>query len=72
MPRLIAVRVEVGTWFPAARTSQGKVLLAALPPDDLAATLALPSRAGLPARGWAGGPPGQCGIVMIGLTTAPL
>jgi IclR family pca regulon transcriptional regulator len=49
VPKLIAVRVEVGTLFPAVRTSQGKVLLAALPSDDLAATLALPSRAGLPA-----------------------
>jgi IclR family pca regulon transcriptional regulator len=49
VPRLIAVRVEVGTRFPAVRTSQGKVLLAALSPADLAATLAEPSRAGLPA-----------------------
>jgi IclR family transcriptional regulator, pca regulon regulatory protein len=48
VPRLIAVRVEVGTRFPAVRTSQGKVLLAALSPAELAATLALPSRAGLP------------------------
>jgi IclR family pca regulon transcriptional regulator len=46
--KLIAVRVEVGTRFPAVRTSQGKVLLAALSPPELAATLALPSRAGLP------------------------
>ncbi len=49
VPKIIALRVEVGTRFPAAQTSQGKVLLAALPPDGLAATLALPSRAGLPA-----------------------
>jgi IclR family pca regulon transcriptional regulator len=48
VPRLIAVRVEVGTRFPAVRTSQGKVLLAALSPAELAATLALPSRSGLP------------------------
>ncbi|MHA3702667.1 IclR family transcriptional regulator domain-containing protein [Jatrophihabitans sp. YIM 134969] len=47
VPKLIALRVEIGTKFPAARTSQGKVLLAALPPDELAATLATPSRAGL-------------------------
>lgn len=46
--RLIALRVEVGTRFPAVRTSQGKVLLAALSPAELAETLALPSRAGLP------------------------
>jgi IclR family pca regulon transcriptional regulator len=49
VPRLIAVRVEVGTRFPAVRTSQGKVLLAALSPAGLAAALAAPSRAGLPA-----------------------
>src|ERR1700742_2088786 len=39
VPKLIALRVEIGTHFPAAQTSQGKVLLAALPP---------PSRSGLP------------------------
>src|SRR3954449_8368310 len=48
VPKLIALRVEIGTRFPAVQTSQGKVLLAALPPDALDATLALPSRAGLP------------------------
>ena len=32
VPKLIALRVEIGTRFPAAQTSQGKVLLAALPP----------------------------------------
>ncbi|MGY1812630.1 IclR family transcriptional regulator domain-containing protein [Blastococcus sp. SYSU D00820] len=48
VPKLITLRVEIGTRFPAAQTSQGKVLLAALPPDELAAVLALPSRAGLP------------------------
>ena len=42
MPKLIALRVEIGTRFPAAQTSQGKVLLAALPPDELAAALAVP------------------------------
>jgi IclR family transcriptional regulator, pca regulon regulatory protein len=47
VPKLIALRVEIGTKFPASRTSQGKVLLAALSPDALAATLAEPSRAGL-------------------------
>jgi IclR family pca regulon transcriptional regulator len=40
--------VEVGTRFPAPQTSQGKVLLAALSPEELADTLAKPSRAGLP------------------------
>ena len=48
VPKLIAIRVEIGTRFPAAQTSQGKVLLAALSPDVLAATLAEPSRSGLP------------------------
>lgn len=48
VPKIIALRVEVGTRFPAVQTSQGKVLLAALPPDELAATLAETSRAGLP------------------------
>src|ERR1700690_256729 len=36
VPKLIALRVEIGTRFPAAYTSQGKVLLAALTPDELA------------------------------------
>ena len=49
VPKLIALRVEIGTRFPAAQTSQGKVLLAALSPAELEATLAVPSRAGLPA-----------------------
>jgi len=48
VPKIIALRVEVGTRFPATRTSQGKVLLAALTPAELSATLAQPSRAGLP------------------------
>lgn len=48
VPKIIALRVEVGTRFPAARTSQGKVLLAGLPPDELEVVLATPSRAGLP------------------------
>ncbi|MGY1691545.1 IclR family transcriptional regulator domain-containing protein [Geodermatophilus sp. SYSU D01105] len=48
VPRIITLRVEIGTRFPAVRTSQGKVLLAALAPDELDAVLAEPSRAGLP------------------------
>ena len=48
VPKIIALRVDVGTRFPALQTSQGKVLLAALDSDELAATLAEPSRAGLP------------------------
>jgi IclR family pca regulon transcriptional regulator len=48
VPKLIALRVEIGTHFPAVQTSQGKVLLAALPPDQVATALAQPSRSGLP------------------------
>ncbi|TFV86819.1 IclR family transcriptional regulator C-terminal domain-containing protein [Blastococcus sp. CT_GayMR16] len=48
VPKLIALRVDIGTRFPAAQTSQGKVLLAALSPTELESTLAEPSRAGLP------------------------
>jgi IclR family pca regulon transcriptional regulator len=48
VPKLITLRVEIGTRFPAVQTSQGKVLLAALPPEELTRTLAEPSRAGLP------------------------
>lgn len=49
VPKIIALRVDIGTRFPAVQTSQGKVLLAALAADELAATLAKPSRSGLPA-----------------------
>jgi len=48
VPKIIALRVDIGTRFPAVQTSQGKVLLAALPSDELADTLDLPSRSGLP------------------------
>ena len=48
VPKIIALRVDIGTRFPAAQTSQGKVLLAALSPDELAVALETPSRAGLP------------------------
>jgi IclR family transcriptional regulator, pca regulon regulatory protein len=48
VPKLIALRVDIGTRFPAVQTSQGKVLLAALSSDQLEATLEQPSRAGLP------------------------
>jgi IclR family transcriptional regulator, pca regulon regulatory protein len=47
VPKIIALRVEVGTLFPAPPTSQGKVLLAALDPAALDAVLATPSRSGL-------------------------
>jgi IclR family transcriptional regulator, pca regulon regulatory protein len=48
VPKIIALRVEIGTRFPAVRTSQGKVLLAALGEEAVAAALAEPSRSGLP------------------------
>jgi IclR family pca regulon transcriptional regulator len=48
VPKIIALRVEIGTRFPAAQTSQGKVLLADLSPTALESILAEPSRAGLP------------------------
>ncbi|HEU5486753.1 MAG TPA: IclR family transcriptional regulator C-terminal domain-containing protein [Microlunatus sp.] len=50
VPKIIALRVDIGTRFPAERTSQGKVLLAALPEDEVRAALAHPSRSGLPER----------------------
>jgi IclR family pca regulon transcriptional regulator len=48
VPKIIALRVEIGTLFPAPQTSQGKVLLGALSPDELGAVLKIPSRSGLP------------------------
>jgi IclR family transcriptional regulator, pca regulon regulatory protein len=48
VPKIIALRVDIGTRFPAVQTSQGKVLLAALSPGELEAALAVPSRAALP------------------------
>ena len=48
VPKIIALRVDIGTRFPAERTSQGKVLLAALSEAEVAAVLAEPSRSGLP------------------------
>jgi IclR family transcriptional regulator, pca regulon regulatory protein len=47
--KIITLRVDIGTRFPALRTSQGKVLLAALDPQRLDSVLAEPSRSGLPA-----------------------
>jgi IclR family pca regulon transcriptional regulator len=48
VPKIIALRVDIGTLFPAPQTSQGKVLLAALSADDLDTVLKIPSRSGLP------------------------
>ena len=46
VPKIITLRVRIGTRFPAAATSLGKVLLAGLAPAELDAVLAEPSRAG--------------------------
>ena len=47
VPKIITLAVSIGTRFPAPVTSLGKVLLAGLTPDELDATLAQPSRAGI-------------------------
>jgi IclR family pca regulon transcriptional regulator len=47
VPKIIALRVEIGTLFPAPVTSQGKVLLAALSADELDEVLKTPSRSGI-------------------------
>ncbi|MFD0440927.1 IclR family transcriptional regulator domain-containing protein [Streptomyces chartreusis] len=47
VPKIVTLAVQIGTRFPALATSLGKVLLAALPPDDAARVLAEPSRSGL-------------------------
>jgi IclR family transcriptional regulator, pca regulon regulatory protein len=50
VPKIIALQVTIGTRFPALQTSLGKVLLAALPPAELADVLAQPSRSGVMPR----------------------
>ena len=50
VPKIITLRVSIGTRFPAVQTSLGKVLLAGLPPDQLDAALAEPSRSGVQPR----------------------
>ncbi|MCX4827114.1 helix-turn-helix domain-containing protein [Streptomyces sp. NBC_01142] len=47
MPKLVALAVTIGTRFPAAQTSLGKVLLAALDTQELDRVLATPSRSGI-------------------------
>lgn len=47
VPKIIALRVDIGTLFPASVTSQGKVLMAALSPTELDEVLATPSRSGV-------------------------
>ena len=48
VPRIIALRVDIGTRFPAVSTSQGKVLLAALDLEARVSALARPTTSGLP------------------------
>jgi IclR family pca regulon transcriptional regulator len=50
VPKIVSLSVQIGTRFPALATSLGKVQLAALPPDELDAVLAQPTRSGLVAR----------------------
>jgi IclR family pca regulon transcriptional regulator len=50
VPKIITLRVSIGTRFPAAATSLGKVLLAGLSPTELDAVLAEPSRSGVQPR----------------------
>ncbi|GAB6899310.1 IclR family transcriptional regulator domain-containing protein [Kineosporia succinea] len=50
VPKIIALRVDIGTRFPAVPTSQGKVLLAQLDDAELDEVLAAPSRSGIVTR----------------------
>ena len=50
VPKIIALAVTIGTRFPAMATSLGKVLLAALPPEEAERVLAEPSRSPVTAR----------------------
>lgn len=50
VPKIVGVRVEIGSRLPALQTSLGKVLLAALSPDEVEAVLAQPSRSGITPR----------------------
>ncbi|WP_408996913.1 IclR family transcriptional regulator domain-containing protein [Streptomyces ipomoeae] len=47
VPKIVTLSVRIGTRFPALQTSLGKVLLAALDPEQLEKTLAEPTRSGL-------------------------
>lgn len=50
VPKLVTLAVTIGTRFPAAQTSLGKVLLAALEESELDRVLATPSRSGIEPR----------------------
>ncbi|MGC5615049.1 IclR family transcriptional regulator domain-containing protein [Georgenia sp. Z1491] len=47
VPKLVTLSASVGTRFPAAQTSLGKVLLASLTGDELGEVLEQPSRSGI-------------------------
>ena len=47
VPKIVTLAVTIGTRFPAMQTSLGKVLLAALPPEEAERVLAEPSRSGI-------------------------
>ena len=51
VPKIVALAVTIGTRFPAMQTSLGKVLLAALSPEEAERVLAEPSRSGIPPAG---------------------
>lgn len=47
VPKIVALRVTIGTRFPAVATSLGKVLLAGLPADEVLGVVTQPSRSGV-------------------------
>jgi IclR family transcriptional regulator, pca regulon regulatory protein len=50
VPKIVALRVTIGTRFPAMQTSLGKVLLAGLSPAEAEGVIAEPSRSGITPR----------------------
>jgi IclR family pca regulon transcriptional regulator len=50
VPKIVGLAVSIGTRFPALQTSLGKILLAAMTPEELEETLAIPSRSGVTPR----------------------
>jgi IclR family transcriptional regulator, pca regulon regulatory protein len=50
VPKIVALAVTIGTRFPAMQTSLGKVLLAALSPEEAERVLGEPSRSRIPPR----------------------
>lgn len=50
VPKIVTLTVSIGTRFPALPTSLGKVLLAAMTPDEVECALAQPSRSGITPR----------------------